>query len=150
MSCLSSLAILNSFTANERIRNLFEQKRSSSTGDGSEHPEDNRGDRIQKQYKVLGRSMKSVDTVECMENEISQPRNLCPIWRSERDLPDAAKVLYGKAAELAGIPLATLIRGAAQVERRLELWCIQKAKEKSEGKDKGKGTAIEASDDSDY
>ncbi|KAI3317452.1 hypothetical protein HD806DRAFT_369993 [Xylariaceae sp. AK1471] len=131
----------------ERIRNLFEQKRSSPITDGSQHLEDNRGDRIKKQYKLLGRSMKSVDPVEVMENEKTHPRNLCPIWRSEKDLPDAAKILYRKAAELAAIPLATLIRGATQVERQLELWCIQKAKESTKGK--GKGKVIEVSDDSD-
>lgn len=94
--------------------------------------------------------MRSIDPVEFVEDEKSQPRNLCPIWRSEKDMPDAAKVLYKKAAELAAIPLQTVIRGATQVERQLELWCIQKAKGKTTGNGKGKGKGrvdIEAVDD---
>ncbi|TRX96909.1 hypothetical protein FHL15_002215 [Xylaria flabelliformis] len=120
----------------ERVRNLFEQKRSSDTADESKYPDTN--DQTKQQYEQLGRSITSVrPVVETTENEKTQPRNLCPVWRSEAELPDAAKVLYGKAAELAAIPLATLIRGAVQVERQIELWCI----EKTNGKGKGKGKA---------
>ncbi|KAI3338787.1 hypothetical protein F4824DRAFT_75764 [Ustulina deusta] len=122
----------------ERVRNLFEQKRSSSTIDQSHNPEENRGDQTKRQYERLGRTIESVaPALESTENEKTEPRNLCPIWRREADLPDAAKVLYRKAAELAAIPLATLIRGATQVERQLELWCIQKTKDNGKGKGRG-------------
>ncbi|RYC53962.1 hypothetical protein CHU98_g12249, partial [Xylaria longipes] len=119
----------------ERVRTLFEQKRSSTIADESPNPETD--DQTMKQYERLGRSITSVrPVIETTENEKTQPRNLCPVWRSEADLPDAAKILYGKAAELAAIPLATLILGAKQVERQVELWCIQKTKDKDNGKGK--------------
>ncbi|KAJ2991255.1 hypothetical protein NUW58_g2576 [Xylaria curta] len=119
----------------ERVRNLFEQNRSSPVADELLDAE-SQDSRTKKRYERLCRSLRSISPVgESTENEKTQPRNLCPIWRSEADLPDAAKVLYTKAAELAAIPLTTLIRGAAQVERQLELWCIRKTK----GDEKGKG-----------
>ncbi|KAI8946193.1 hypothetical protein F4801DRAFT_565625 [Xylaria longipes] len=134
----------------ERVRTLFEQKRSSTIADESPNPETD--DQTMKQYERLGRSVTSVrPVIETTENEKTQPRNLCPVWRSEADLPDAAKVLYGKAAELAAIPLATLILGAKQVERQVELWCIQKTKDKDNGKGKAnaKGrVVVEAAGDS--
>ncbi|TGJ87384.1 hypothetical protein E0Z10_g1389 [Xylaria hypoxylon] len=123
----------------ERVRNLFEQKRSSSIPEQSPNLEDNRDDQTRKQYERLARSIKSViPVIDSTENEKTEPRNLCPIWYREADLPDAAKAVYSKAAELAAIPLATLVRGATQVERQLELWCIQKAKANGKGKYKCK------------
>ncbi|KAF2967331.1 hypothetical protein GQX73_g6277 [Xylaria multiplex] len=90
----------------ERVRNLFEQKRSSPIAAQSPNPEGNHGDQTKKQYEMLARSIKSIaPVIDSAENEKSEPRNLCPIWRKEADLPDAAKVLYSKAAELAGVPL---------------------------------------------
>ncbi|KAI0549725.1 hypothetical protein F4679DRAFT_249141 [Xylaria curta] len=139
----------------ERVRHLFEQKRISDITDESQGPENN--DQIKQQYEQLRRATTSVKPiVETTENEKTQPRNLCPVWRSEADLPNAAKVLYGKVAELAAIPLATLIRGAVQVERQIELWCIQKTKDNGKGKVKAKAKAKikvvveEPSDDSEY
>ncbi|KAI0415443.1 hypothetical protein F5X98DRAFT_346487 [Xylaria grammica] len=139
----------------ERVRSLFEQKRSSPVTNQPINPEENRGDQIEKRYERLAQSIGPVvPVVESTKNEETEPRNLCPIWRRETDLPDAAKVLYSKTAQLAAIPLATLVRGAAQVERQLELWCVQKTKANGKGKGKGKakafgkGKAVEASDDS--
>ncbi|KAI1825914.1 hypothetical protein F4861DRAFT_530059 [Xylaria intraflava] len=137
----------------ERVRNLFIQKGSPSSTEG-EHPKiepENRNDRTKKRYERLNRSMRSVKPVMgTTEDEKTRLGNLCPVWRSEADLPDAAKCLYRKAAELAAIPLATLIRGATQVERQLELWCLRKASKTGKGKGiaKGKGKAIRAGDDS--
>ncbi|KAI0520789.1 hypothetical protein F5B22DRAFT_598378 [Xylaria bambusicola] len=109
----------------ERVRDLFEQKRSSATIDQSEDLK-SQGDQIKEKYDKLSEAIEVVDaTTDFSENVKTEPRNLCPIWRREVDLPDAAKVLYSKAAELAAIPLATLIRGSMQVERQIELWCIQ-------------------------
>ncbi|KAI1148815.1 hypothetical protein F4825DRAFT_464607 [Nemania diffusa] len=134
----------------ERIRNLFDQKRTWPPADEPRNPEQNPGDQTKKQYEIFSRSIRSVSPViESTENEKDQPRNLCPIWRSEKDLPDAAKVLYRKAAELAGIPLETLIRGATQVERQLELWCIQKRKENGKGKGRGRPKLVVDDDDDD-
>ncbi|KAI0441774.1 hypothetical protein F4803DRAFT_551793 [Xylaria telfairii] len=132
----------------ERVRNLFEQKRSSNTAEETQPPE-NHDDQTKKRYERLGRSIRSVrPVIETTENEKNQPRNLCPIWRSEADLPDAAKLLYQKAAELAAIPLTTLIRGVVQVERQLQLWCIQKTKDDGKGKAKATGrVAVVVGDD---
>ncbi|KAI0970559.1 hypothetical protein F4678DRAFT_113099 [Xylaria arbuscula] len=123
----------------ERVRVLFEQKRTSSTPDPPQNPEEDKSNETMKKYERLGRIIESVDPdTELTENEKREPRNLCPIWRREADLPDTAKVLYRKAAELAAIPLQTLIRGATHVERQLEIWCIQKTKEDKKGKGRSK------------
>lgn len=108
---------------------------------GSNELEDNVAAKVMKQYKALGQSARSLSpVVDSAEDEKLQLRNFCPIWRFEADLPDTAKVLYKRAAELAGISLTTLIRGATQVERQIELWCMQKTM--GRGKSKGKGKAI--------
>ncbi|KAJ8122307.1 hypothetical protein O1611_g9873 [Lasiodiplodia mahajangana] len=120
----------------ERVRNLFDQKRTSSKPDESSTPEESPGDQTKKQYEKLSQSISSVNLgIESTETEKKQPRNLCPVWRSETDLPDAAKVLYRKTAELAAIPLTILIRGATQVEKQLELWCARKTKRDGKGKE---------------
>ncbi|KAI1127186.1 hypothetical protein F5Y10DRAFT_243345 [Nemania abortiva] len=135
--------------ATERVRNLFDQKRTSSKPDESPNPELNPADQTRKQYEMLSQSISSARRIiEPTEDERNQSRNLCPVWRSETDLPDAAKVLYGKAAELAAIPPAMLIRGATQVETQLELWCIQKTKD--DGKGKGKIPVVVDDESDDY
>ncbi|KAI1817500.1 hypothetical protein GGS20DRAFT_532466 [Poronia punctata] len=123
----------------ERVRNLFETTRSSPKASESDETGGSIADRIMKQYEMLGVWTKSVSpVVDSSDDEKIQPRNLCPVWRFEADLPDAAKALYKRAAELAGIPLITLIRGAMQVERQIELWCIQEMKRKGKPKDGGR------------
>lgn len=83
------------------------------------------------------------------EENTRQPRDFCPVWRSEEDLPDIARMLYREAAERAAIPLVVLVRAAAQVERRLEVWCMQRAKERRREKGKGKATEVLGVTDSD-
>ena len=129
-------------TATERIRNLFEQKRSSYT---LEQTRDIKGqdDRTKENYEKFSRIIEAVDPIsDSSEDEKTGPRNLCPVWRKEADLPCHAKVFYSKAAELAAIPLMTLIRGVTQVERQIELWCIEQARNKRKGK--GKGSELES------
>ncbi|KAI0014246.1 hypothetical protein F4779DRAFT_1336 [Xylariaceae sp. FL0662B] len=130
---------------NERIREPFEgQKRHSQAGD-QELTDNSR--QIKQRFRGLNRSMVEVEPVteDPEDKKKKQERDFCPVWRSEEDLPDAAKTLYGRAADLAAIPLNTLIRSATQVERRLEVWCIQRAKRE---RDKGKGKAVWTADDS--
>jgi RNA polymerase I-specific transcription initiation factor RRN7 len=135
--------VLNIITATERILNLFNQERSSSKPNYSHAPEQSPDDQIKDNYERLSHSIRLVSpVVDTTQDEKLQPRNLCPVWRSEEDLPEAAKVLYGKAAELASIKMITLIRAAKQVERQLELWCIQKTKGDIKGKGKGKVVVI--------
>ncbi|KAI1361793.1 hypothetical protein F5Y08DRAFT_313843 [Xylaria arbuscula] len=119
----------------ERIRDLFEQKRTSSRLDQARdvkvHDDPNR-----EKYQRFSQIIEAVDPIsDSSEDEKKKPRNLCPVWRKEADLPSNAKILYGRAAELAAIPLVTLIRGAVQLERQIDLWCIQEAKNKKKGKD---------------
>ncbi|RYP52002.1 hypothetical protein DL768_002798 [Monosporascus sp. mg162] len=105
-----------------------------------------------RRYSAVNRTVKVVDAAPDSpagkEEEGArqrQPRDSCPIWRSEEDLPDVARLLYSEAAEMAAVPLASLVRAATQVERRLEVWCIQRAKERREkekGNGNGKGKAV--------
>jgi hypothetical protein len=57
-------------------------------------------------------------------------RDFCPTWRTEDKLPEAAKFFYQEAANLAAIPLKTLIMACSQVERRLEIWSAAQERER--------------------
>lgn len=125
------------------------QKRSTSPAPPSIGEEGSDGEILRK-YRAINRSTKIIEVDKELDSAdedngnntaTQQPRDLCPVWRSEDDLPNVAKLLYREAAELAAIPLVVLIRAAAQVERRLEVWCIQRAKERRREKGKGKGKA---------
>ncbi|KAI1400777.1 hypothetical protein F4819DRAFT_357041 [Hypoxylon fuscum] len=137
----------------ERIRQPFQgQGRLTDASKPNKLPnEDKDIERLRSRYAELNGSMGVVEPMpdpEDPENEKKekQPRDFLPVWRTQEDLPDAAMALYSKAAELASIPLSTLIRGTVQVERRLELWCIEKRKLAHE---RGKGKAVWTGDDSD-
>ncbi|KAI1083624.1 hypothetical protein F5B20DRAFT_595573 [Whalleya microplaca] len=127
---------------NERIREPFEGQKRQSQAEDQTSDNDNDSRRIKKRFRALKNSMIEVEpVVEEPENPKKQERDFCPVWRSEEELPDVAKTLYGRAAELAVIPLSALIRSAGQVERSLEVWCIQRARRKRD-KGKGKGKAV--------
>ncbi|RYP72231.1 hypothetical protein DL771_004361 [Monosporascus sp. 5C6A] len=131
----------------EVLREPFtNQKRTSSPA-----PRTTRGEAVgsdgecTRRYRAVNRAVKVIevtpDSPTSKEEEDArqrQPRDSCPVWRSEEDLPDVARLLYSEAAEMAAVPLASLIRAATQVERRLEVWCTQRTKERRE---KGKGKA---------
>ncbi|KAI1142116.1 hypothetical protein F5Y05DRAFT_369724 [Hypoxylon sp. FL0543] len=135
----------------ERIREAFEgQKRPSSPSRQYEQlNEDREHECIRDKYEALNSSLKITDPVPDPKDEDGragkQPRDLCPVWRTQEDLPDAARALYSKAADLTAIPLNTLVRGVVQVERRLEVWCTQRAKQQRE---EGKGKAVWTGDNS--
>ncbi|RYP03709.1 hypothetical protein DL764_004970 [Monosporascus ibericus] len=83
-------------------------------------------------YRAVNRTVKVVeaapDSPASEEEEDArqrQPWDSCPAWRTEEDLPDVARLLYSEAAEMAAVPLASLVRAAAQAERRLEAWRSQ-------------------------
>ncbi|KAI0165675.1 hypothetical protein GGR57DRAFT_512730 [Xylariaceae sp. FL1272] len=120
----------------EKIRELFgkQKKHEQNIHQGLD---DEYTDRIKERYQTLNQSLTPIEPVafDTSENERTQPRNLCPVWRLEEDLPDVAKSLYQKAASLAALPLATLLRGATQVEKQLEYWCRQRMREKGKGKE---------------
>ncbi|KAI0478998.1 hypothetical protein GGR56DRAFT_355464 [Xylariaceae sp. FL0804] len=127
----------------ERIREPFlGEKRTTEPSQQEPDAEADRH-RIKKRYAALDYSIKLVGSAEGdTEPEVggaNHARDFCPVWRAEEDLPEVAKAFYRKAAELAAIPLNTLIRSAAQVERQLEIWCLRKSKEKQDSIEKGKG-----------
>ncbi|KAI1660783.1 hypothetical protein F4813DRAFT_348304 [Daldinia decipiens] len=133
----------------ERVREPFQgQKRLSQPSSLNEQLGNRERDQIRGRYEALNNSMKILETVPIDTEDLNkkkQSQDFCPVWRTPEELPDAAKAFYGKAANLSYIPLHTLVRGATQVERQLEIWCIQRAKERN----KGKGKAVWTGDDSD-
>ncbi|KAI8960064.1 hypothetical protein F5Y11DRAFT_282755 [Daldinia sp. FL1419] len=142
----------------ERIREHFqEQKRPPNQGNLNDQPDNGEFERIRTRYENLSGFIEMVEPVLDDPDDPDDPedtgkkhsQDFCPVWRTPEELPNSAKVLYSKAASLAAIPLHTLVRGATQVERRLEVWCIQRAKERDKGKGKGKGKTVWTGDDSD-
>lgn len=138
----NAVVMLTPFLADERIRQPFQGQGRLSVL--SEQPNQDREiERIKSRYAVLNGSMIAVEPVpdpdDAETKKEKQPRDFCPVWRTQEDLPDAARALYSKAASLAAIPLSTLVRGATQIERRLEVWCAQRA---SKQRDKGKGKGV--------
>ncbi|KAI2781132.1 hypothetical protein F4815DRAFT_492891 [Daldinia loculata] len=132
----------------ERVREPFQgQKRLSQPSSLNEQLGNREREHIKGRYEALNSSMKILEPVPVDPEDLNkkQSQDFCPVWRTPEELPDAAKVFYGKAANLSYIPLHTLVRGATQVERQLEVWCIQRAKERN----KGKGKAVWTGDDSD-
>ncbi|KAI0111983.1 hypothetical protein F4814DRAFT_376095 [Daldinia grandis] len=132
----------------ERVREPFQgQKRVSQPSSLNEQPGNRETERIRSRYEALNSSMRILEPVPISPENSNkkQSQDFCPVWRTPEELPDAAKVFYAKAADLASMPLHTLVRGATQVERQLEVWCIQRAKER----DKGKGKTVWTGDDSD-
>lgn len=45
-------------------------------------------------------------------------------------MPDTAREFYSQAADLAAIPLKTLVTAVTQIERRLEVWSAQIEKQR--------------------
>ncbi|KAK6957385.1 hypothetical protein Daesc_000169 [Daldinia eschscholtzii] len=138
----------------ERIREPFMgQTRPSDPSNPNKQPENTDMGQIRSRYEAINNSMKIIEPTPYDPEDSGKQRSedFCPVWRTPEELPDAAKVFYEKAASIAAIPLHTLVRGATQVERRLEVWCIQRAKERDKGKGegKGKGKAVWTGDDSD-
>ncbi|KAI0387477.1 hypothetical protein F5Y04DRAFT_240266 [Hypomontagnella monticulosa] len=136
----------------ERLREPFKGPERPPNPSNPNEQSDEDGDtrQIRNRYEVMNGSMKLVEPIPDPEDpetvEKKQPRDFCPVWRTEEDLPVAAKALYGTAAKLTFIPLTTLVRAATQVETRLEAWCNQKTRRE---RDNGKGKAIRIGDDSD-
>lgn len=87
---------------------------------------------VVERYQTVNSSMKFIEPEQPGEifdrkgNKQQSERDYCPVWRTEEDLPETAKMFYREAAKTAAIPLRSLINAAAQVERRLEMWCVQR------------------------
>ncbi|KAK8118494.1 ubiquitin-60s ribosomal protein l40 fusion protein [Apiospora kogelbergensis] len=65
-------------------------------------------------YQTLNSTMKFIEPEQPVEAV------------DKRAMPSNLNMFYKEAAKTAAIPLRTLINAAAQVERRLELWCVQR------------------------
>ncbi|KAI1493495.1 hypothetical protein F5X96DRAFT_184320 [Biscogniauxia mediterranea] len=137
------------YTTGEQIRRRYEVLNSSvrylEPAQADKHPHDNNNEEEEDEREEGDRNN--------AEGPARHPRDFCPIWRTEEDLPPAAKVLYSRAADLAGIPLSNVVRCATQVERRLEVWSSGRTKEEDRRRrDKGKGKAVlmDMGDDYDY
>ncbi len=129
------------FMSHRRLTSPMSNKRTAEEGDSDAE--------IARGYRAVNRSIKIVEAVpdpsdddEEEDEDVRQPRDFCPVWRGEEDLPDAARTLYREAAELAATPLLVLVRAASQVERRLEVWCIQRAKERKREREKEKAREV--------
>jgi RNA polymerase I-specific transcription initiation factor RRN7 len=79
--------------------------------------------------KRVARHSERVESPEQVEGH-KLAGKACPIWKTEEDLPDAARAFYSEAARCAAIPLTTLVVAADQIERRLEVWDTRTRKEK--------------------
>ncbi|KAI1638658.1 hypothetical protein F4809DRAFT_239794 [Biscogniauxia mediterranea] len=139
------------YTTGEQIRRRYEVLNSSvrylEPAQADKHPHDNNND--EEDDDDEGEEGDGNNA----EDPARNPRDFCPIWRTEEDLPPAAKVLYSRAADLAGIPLSNVVRCATQVERRLEVWSSGRTKEEDRRRrDKGKGKVVlmDTGDDYDY
>ncbi|KAI1339507.1 hypothetical protein F5Y15DRAFT_74907 [Xylariaceae sp. FL0016] len=118
----------------ERLRQPFQGESRPSQ---PSQARDDRDERTRRRYEALH------DIIESFDSGTSRKEDAdcsCPVWRTEEDLPEAAKAVYSQAAELAALPLSTLIQCAVQVERQLELW---NDRQKSKGKGKGKAAQTE-------
>jgi RNA polymerase I-specific transcription initiation factor RRN7 len=66
----------------------------------------------------------AMNTVPVVAEDTEVPRvgHTYPIWKTEQDLPDNAKRLYGKAAKIAGLSLNMLTLAVVFTEARVEQW----------------------------
>ncbi|KAK7957131.1 uncharacterized protein PG986_006353 [Apiospora aurea] len=87
---------------------------------------------VVERYQTVNSTMKIIEPEQPVETfdkkgrAITSERDYCPVWRTEDDLPRTARMFYKEAAKTAAVPLRSLINAAAQVERRLEIWCVQR------------------------
>lgn len=93
---------------------------------------------IAERFRLVNKNMRVVEPKRDEELPVASmrlrrpERDLLPVWRTEDDLPSTAKVFYTEAARTAAIPLRTLITATNQVERRLELWCDKRGRDRRE------------------
>jgi RNA polymerase I-specific transcription initiation factor RRN7 len=64
------------------------------------------------------------------DEDIPRPGSSYRFYRSESELPDAARAFYDAAAQLSGISVHTLVRAVFQAELRLQDW--QEGKRRAE------------------
>lgn len=85
---------------------------------------------LAQQYKDLYGGMASA-TISQGPSDISGEEGVwCPIWRTRNDLPEDARIMFEEASRLSAVPLPTLIRASGQIERRLQVWCIERWRER--------------------
>ncbi|KAK9778455.1 hypothetical protein SCAR479_04477 [Seiridium cardinale] len=124
------------------IRREFQVERNTPTQDLAHDPM-TRTSIIQQRYRDMNATMKLIrpeeDPASVNGVRKSLERDFCPTWRTEDELPAAAKAFYREAAELSAIPLSILILASAQVERRLEVWAAKHEKERQRERQQEQG-----------
>lgn len=142
--------LANQHVATHAIREPFQSQGTDSNARPEANKESKQDDEalIKQRYDSVNSAMtftKPQPDPEPVNGRKKRPeRDFCPVWRNKDDLPDAARILYQEAGDLAAIPLQTLITAAVQVERRLEIWSAEKerAKKKEAADPKGKRKAV--------
>ncbi|KAK8051050.1 Ubiquitin-like protein [Apiospora rasikravindrae] len=118
----------------EAARRMF-QVGSNASGKGPNGDSQDQRDQdelVVERYQTVNSTMKIIEPEQPGElfdrkgRAKTSERDYCPVWRTEDDLPRTAKMFYKEAAKTAAVPLRSLINAAAQVERRLEIWCVQR------------------------
>lgn len=100
------------------------------SGESQAQPDQDK--RVAERYQAVNSTMKFIEPEQPEElgdrhgRKTKSERDYCPVWRTEDDLPEAAKIFYKEAAKTAAVPLRNLINAAAQIERRLEIWCVER------------------------
>jgi RNA polymerase I-specific transcription initiation factor RRN7 len=72
--------------------------------------------------KKVHASMKVVPTVRDNDADILRPGEEYQLWKTEEELPEAAKLLYQKAAAIAGLSVDMLVLAVSATEARVEQW----------------------------
>jgi RNA polymerase I-specific transcription initiation factor RRN7 len=78
--------------------------------------------------KTVHGAMNTVPVVAEDDTEVLRAGHAYPIWKTEKDLPNAAQILYGEAAKIAGLSVNMLTLAVVFTEARVEQW--KKAQER--------------------
>ncbi|KAG9195278.1 hypothetical protein G6011_00399 [Alternaria panax] len=71
--------------------------------------------------KAVHSTMNTVPTV-AEDTEVLRVGQAYPVWKTEKDLPDAAKLLYREAAKISGLSVNMLTLAVGFTEARVEQW----------------------------
>jgi RNA polymerase I-specific transcription initiation factor RRN7 len=72
--------------------------------------------------KTVHSTMETVPNVAGGEGPILQAGQAYPLWKTQDDLPEAARILYEKAGRLAGLSIEMLLLSVGFTEARVEQW----------------------------
>jgi RNA polymerase I-specific transcription initiation factor RRN7 len=72
--------------------------------------------------KAVQGAMKIASVVAEENTEVLRAGQAYPVWKTEQDLPDAAKMLYREAAKIAGLSINMVVLAVGFTEARVEQW----------------------------